>query len=97
MNRRHFVTLAAGAAIPAPARTLNTVGVQLYTVRNVLPQKPLETLQALDQIGYREAEVVAAGIDTIWPSLKQTALKPVSIHLNTALFMNLETAVDPHA
>lgn len=61
--------------------------MQLYTVRSVLPEKPLETLKALEQIGYRECEVVARGMDQIWPSLKQTALKPVSVHLDTALFM----------
>jgi sugar phosphate isomerase/epimerase len=44
-------------------------------------------LKALDEIGYREAEVVARDMDKIWPSLKQTRLKPVSVHLDTALFM----------
>jgi sugar phosphate isomerase/epimerase len=63
-----------------------TIGVQLYTVRNVLPEKPLETLRALEQIGFREAEVVAGGMEKIWPSLQQTSLKPVSLHLDTSLF-----------
>ena len=84
LSRRQFV--AAAAATAAWARRLNTVGVQLYTVRNILPQKPLETLRALEEIGYREAEVVAGGMEKIWPSLVQTKLKPVSVHLDTALF-----------
>jgi sugar phosphate isomerase/epimerase len=87
LGRRSFLTLAAGSAVSGFARTLPVVGVQLYTVRSILPQKPLETLRALEQIGYREAEVVAAGMEAIWPSLKQTALKPVSLHLATDLFM----------
>jgi len=66
---------------------LKTVGAQLYTVRNVLPKKPQETLEALDKIGYREAEVAGAGLDQIWPSLKKTRLKPVSIHLDFGLFV----------
>lgn len=76
--------LVSGAAA---ATGLKTVGVQLYTVRNVLPKKPLETLEALDKIGYREAEAAGAGLDQIWPSLKKTRLKPVSIHLDSGLFV----------
>lgn len=68
-------------------RTLNPVGVQLYTLRSVIPEKPLETLRALEQIGFREVEAVANGLERIWPSLQQTSLKPISIHLDTALFM----------
>lgn len=86
MSRRSFV--AACTVLAAKARTLKVIGVQLYTVRSVLPQKPLETLKAIDQIGYREVEVVAASLDKIWDSLKQTSLKPVSLHLDTALFMH---------
>jgi sugar phosphate isomerase/epimerase len=62
------------------------IGVQLYTVRDILPKKPLETLQAIEQIGYREAEVITANMEEILPVLKQTAIKPVSLHLNTPLF-----------
>src|SRR3954469_517414 len=75
------------ASIPVFARTLKTVGVQLYTVRTILPEKPMETLRAIEEIGYREVEVVGASLDQIWTSLKQTSMKPVSLHLDTALFM----------
>jgi sugar phosphate isomerase/epimerase len=61
------------------------VGVQLYTVRTVMPQKPTETLKALDEIGFREAEATYAGLDTIWSALKATRLNPVSIHLDSTL------------
>ena len=92
-SRRSF--LKAAAAIPAGGalvraageeHSLKTIGVQLYTVRNVLPQKPTETLKELDQIGYREAECIHDGLDKIWTSLNDTRLKPVSMHLETTLF-----------
>jgi sugar phosphate isomerase/epimerase len=79
--------LAAAPAALLRGKTLSTIGVQLYTVRNVITEKPAETLKALDEIGFREAEVVARDMDKIWPSLQQTKLKPVSVHLDTALFM----------
>jgi sugar phosphate isomerase/epimerase len=86
IGRRSFLTLAA-AAVSARARALQAVGVQLYTVRTILPKKPLETLRAIEQIGYREVEVTAENLDAIWPSLQQTSLKAVSAHLNDELFM----------
>jgi len=84
LNRRTF--MAAAIAASAYGRTLKTIGVQLYTVRSILPEKPLETLKAIDQIGYREAECTAAGLDKIWDALKQTSLNPVSLHMDTSLF-----------
>ena len=86
IGRRSFLTLAA-SAVSARARALKVVGVQLYTVRSILPRKPLETLRAIEQIGYREVEVTAENLDAIWPSLQQTSLKAVSAHLNDELFM----------
>ena len=85
-GRRGFISSVAALATPSFGRTLKTIGVQLYTLRSVLPQKPLETLQELEKIGFREAEVIGDSLDAIWPALKQTALKPVSVHLNTSLF-----------
>jgi sugar phosphate isomerase/epimerase len=85
-TRRLFLSALAASSVAA-AKSLTTVGVQLYTVRTILPEKPLETLKALEQIGYRECEVVGATLPAIWDSLKQTALKPVSVHLDTQLFM----------
>lgn len=85
ISRRTLVPLLAAPL--SFSRTLEPIGVQLYTLRSVLPDKPLETLRALEQIGFREVEAVANGLDKIWPSLQQTALKPVSLHLDTSLFM----------
>ncbi len=88
LSRRKILKAAPLAASMAEflrARQLSTIGVQLYTVRSVLPQKPAETLKALDAIGYREAEATYAGLDQIWPALEKTSLKPVSLHLDSTL------------
>jgi sugar phosphate isomerase/epimerase len=86
LSRRGFLAGIAASAAVAQARTLPVIGVQLYTVRSILPEKAMETLSALDQLGYREIEAVAASLDQIWPSLQRTSMKPVSVHLDTALF-----------
>jgi sugar phosphate isomerase/epimerase len=79
------VSIAALSASQLTARQLQSIGVQLYTVRSVLPQKPAETLRAIEAIGYREIEATYAGLDQIWPSLQATRLKAVSVHLDNTL------------
>lgn len=86
VTRRNFLGAAAASSLALQAKTLKNIGVQLYTLRSILPERPLEILKELERIGYREAEVIGASLDAIWPSLTQTALKPVSVHLDTALF-----------
>ena len=97
ITRRSFVTtsIAVSTSAASYGRTLSVIGVQLYTVRSVLPEKPLETLKALDEIGYREAEVIQDNMDKIWPALKQTSLKPVSLHLGTNLFTREQEKLPP--
>ena len=87
-SRREFLQATSlAAALGAAGRTaqLKTLGVQLYTVRTVLPQKPEETLKAIHDIGYQEVEATYAGLDTLWPVLQASGLKPVSIHLDSKL------------
>lgn len=67
------------------ARAMKNIGVQLYTVREALPEKPLETLQALAAIGYKEVEVIRRDLDRIAPSLKRAGLKATSIHIEAPL------------
>ncbi len=88
LNRRQFLaaTAAAAGVVPASAKTLSKVGVQLYTVRSVIGEKTIETIQELEKIGFREAECVAANLDKVWAALKQTQIQPVSLHLDTQLF-----------
>jgi sugar phosphate isomerase/epimerase len=83
-------SLLKSAALTLPAsrllgRQLQAIGVQLYTVRNVLPQKPAETLRAIEAIGYREIEATYGGLDQIWPAIRGAHLNPVSVHLDNTL------------
>src|SRR5437588_5368425 len=87
-SRRQFLqssSIAAALGAVARAKQLQTIGVQLYTVRSVLPQKPAETLKAIHDIGYREVEATYAGLDKIWPAIQASGMKPVSIHLDSTM------------
>ena len=87
-RRDLFKSVSLAAALPASrlaARQLQSIGVQLYTVRGVLPQKPAETLAAIESIGYREIEATYSGLDKLWPAIQATHLKPVSVHLDNTL------------
>jgi sugar phosphate isomerase/epimerase len=89
-SRRRFLqttSMAAALASAARAKKLQTVGVQLYTVRSILPEKPAQTLRELDAIGYREIEGSFADLGKIMPALAGTHLKPVSVHLDIQLVM----------
>ena len=94
-SRRTFLqgSIAAAVAGALPAKTLRTIGVQLYTVRTVLPEKPAETLRAIDAIGYREIEGTQGLLDKIVPALQGTSLKPVSRHLDSKVVTHASTAI----
>jgi sugar phosphate isomerase/epimerase len=84
LSRRNFLYAGAAAlAATARAKTLSAIGVQLYTVRSILPEKPAETLRAIDAIGYREIEGTQGLLEKIVPALQGTKLKPVSLHLDS--------------
>ena len=74
--------MAASFGPLARARKLQTIGVQLYTVRTILPEKPAETLRALDALGYREAEANFADLGKIVPAMQGLHLKLVSVHMD---------------
>src|SRR5271167_2805081 len=102
ISRRGFLQAGSAAALMtniASAKKLKTVGVQLYTVRSILPKKPDETLKAIEAIGYREVEATYDNLDKIWPALQATTLKPVSLHLSESIIMkgtddDLAAAID---
>lgn len=87
--------VAQSAALLPLARALfgyeslraSNLGVQLYTVRNVIGKDPAATLQAIQKIGYTEIEAIYASLDEIWPALKETSLQPVSVHIDEAMFV----------
>jgi sugar phosphate isomerase/epimerase len=86
-SRREFLQAATIAALSATARAaqLKAIGVQLYTVRNVLPQKPAEILNAIRAIGYQEIEATWANFGQIWPMMQASGLKAVSMHVDNKL------------
>lgn len=94
LSRRDFSkSLAAGIRALATsagrsdgAETLSIIGVQLYTVRSVILSNPAQVLKTIEEIGYREAELVWASMDNIWANLRKTNLEPVSIHMDSQLF-----------
>jgi sugar phosphate isomerase/epimerase len=88
-SRRSFLSAAgfAASALATRAASRQAYGVQLYTVRDILPKAPLETFKTIEAMGYREVEAVDMGFDALWPALQQTGLKPVGIHFDTPLFL----------
>ncbi|MBM3737423.1 MAG: sugar phosphate isomerase/epimerase [Acidobacteria bacterium] len=99
LTRRTFTASAIALAPGLTAKpVLPAVGVQLYTVRGVLPKDAAGTLQSIEEIGFREVEATYANLDQIWTPLTATKLKPVSLHLDTPMFLHktadLPAAVD---
>ena len=86
-SRREFVQAAALAGLGSLGRgsQLKNVGVQLYTVRSLVPQKAAATLRAIRAAGYTEIEAVYNGFEDIWPEVKASGLKPVSMHLDSKM------------
>ena len=89
LGRREFCGLSgiatASVRLAGAARPM-VVGAQLYTLRDVLPKDPLGILRRLENIGYREAELTADTLERTFAAIKQTSIKPVSLHLDPTLF-----------
>jgi sugar phosphate isomerase/epimerase len=92
ISRRSFFQRVA--AVPAgfstPALRGETdytrhLGVQLYTLRDVLPKDPDTTLREVARIGYREVEVLGDNLRQISPILKKYNLAAVSGHFDAGL------------
>src|SRR5690348_805366 len=87
LSRREFLeagSLAAAFASTASGARLRSIGVQLYTVRSLFPDKAPETLKAIEAIGYREVEATFANLDRVVPAIEAAKLKGVSVHLDSA-------------
>ena len=89
MTRREVIRLAAvggvgayvgaGVAAKAPA----TLGVQLYSVRDLLGKDPAAALKAIADIGYREVELFGGDLPKIGALAKSAGLSPISVHVST--------------
>ncbi|MEJ7618693.1 MAG: sugar phosphate isomerase/epimerase [Pyrinomonadaceae bacterium] len=96
-SRRRFLQLGAGTAtglwaagnvpraLAGSAKTLKNIGVQLYTVRDLMPKDAPGTLKALAGLGYKEVEVIGRNLDQLAPELQRVGLKPISMHIEAAL------------
>ena len=78
-------TAVAGVRRGWSAKFIRPIGVQLYTVRNVLPAEAEPTLRAIAEIGYREVEIALADLPRLAPMLKEDRLMAVSCHIDTAM------------
>jgi sugar phosphate isomerase/epimerase len=71
---------AAGPAFRGP------IGVQLYTVRDVLKTAPEETIHAIAELGYQQVEVTLnSDFASLLSILKKNKLDVVSCHFDTPL------------
>jgi sugar phosphate isomerase/epimerase len=68
----------AGRAIASPAR-LETIGLQLYTVREIFQKDPVGTLERVARIGYKEVEFGGGGYDTMDPALLRRTMDRVGL------------------
>jgi sugar phosphate isomerase/epimerase len=85
-SRRSLLRAAALAScIPGYGKRDQTLGVQLYTVRDIVLHHPLEILRSIAEIGYREVEVLRSQITPLAPYLKTLGLRPISVHFETPL------------
>jgi sugar phosphate isomerase/epimerase len=58
------------------------LGVQVYTVRGLLPARGDETLRAIAAIGYREVEIGLVDAKTFAAVLKETGLSATGSHID---------------
>lgn len=86
ITRRDLFRTAALAGVSLEAANFKgNLGVQLYTVRSVMPKDPIATIRSIAAIGYTEAEVTWDGVEKLLPILKDAKLKAVSCHLPTPI------------
>ncbi len=87
-TRRTFVAqsaalLAASKLAFADKLRKSNLGVQLYTVRNIIANDPAKVLQQIREIGYAEIEATADTLKEAWSAIQNSGLKAISVHLNT--------------
>ncbi|WP_347567243.1 sugar phosphate isomerase/epimerase [Sphingobium sp. BYY-5] len=95
MNRRTMMMGAGGLAAlagqpfltgAATAAQIRTIGLQLFTVREIFATDPVGTLEKIAKIGYREVEYGGGGYDAmdhklLRSTMDRLGLKSPSIHV----------------
>lgn len=90
------MALASLGARSAQAALSGAWGVQLYTVRDVLPKKPAETLKAIAALGYREVEMLRPMLEFM-PQVREAGLSAPACHIEAPLVTGDWTAWKPMA
>jgi sugar phosphate isomerase/epimerase len=85
ITRRLLIGSTLAAFTPAFARANHTMGVQLFSVRDLLLAQPEKTVRAIAAMGYREVEMIRSQVVPVAPYLKSTGLRPVSLHFETPI------------
>jgi sugar phosphate isomerase/epimerase len=93
-SRREFLEagmmMAGGMALTGPGARIaqaavpKVYGVQLYTVRDLLPTKPQETLKAIAAIGYKEVEMLRAAL-ALMPMVAEAGLTAPGMHIEAPI------------
>ncbi len=84
ISRRAFAaSLLAASGLSAAKLTKQNLGVQIYTVRNILAPDAAKVLKEIHAIGYSELEATADTVAKAWPAIQGSGLKLTSLHLNT--------------
>jgi sugar phosphate isomerase/epimerase len=84
-RRRLLGGIAASFSTNLFAAFHRPLGVQIYTVRTLLPAKGDATLRAIAAIGYKEVEIELADARKFAAVLKETGLRPTSSHISGGL------------
>jgi sugar phosphate isomerase/epimerase len=84
VTRRSLLSgFAASLSLPKLFAAFNRpLGVQTYTVRNLLPAKGEAAFQAIAQIGYKEVEISLPDAKKFAAVLKETGLKATGSHID---------------
>jgi sugar phosphate isomerase/epimerase len=93
--RRPFLQYAAGASlaamssnawsIPGARPYLNTIGLQLYTLRNQMASAPVATLKHVKDAGYHQVELMEVmDADVLVPLAKELGLQVTSAFMSWA-------------
>ncbi|MBV8817747.1 MAG: sugar phosphate isomerase/epimerase [Acidobacteriaceae bacterium] len=91
-SRRLFIQAMASVPALSDFRRRFAPGVQLYTVRELVVKRPIETLQAISDIGYTEVEMLRDQVKVLAPLLRRVNLRAISLHFETPLLTGNWTA-----
>ena len=73
--------MAASFSVPLFAAFDRPLGVQIYTVRSLMPTKGEAALRAIAAIGYKEVEINFDDAKKYASVLKETGLKATGSHI----------------